>query len=157
MSLCCDLAPQVVPSPEGERLSGYLRIVAFGHLIMAILYFCGSKDYISMGLMDLIFAWFVYIAYKTYNYCFLTTYIWFLVINLISTFVYLGMLIQYPGKNIGDAEDGMRLYVYAIVVFSISMTFYSFALYVAYRSYKEFKALAMFPYVDGAAGECISF
>ncbi len=154
MMFCCDLSPQVMPSPEGERWSNFLKYVAIGHLVIAVLYFIGGGASIAMGLMDLIFAWFVFISYRTYNYCFLTIYIWFLVFNIISTFVYVGTFIQYHDQLI--KENG-GYYAYFLTIFSIAFAFYCTALYVAYRAYKEFKALSMFPFIDGAAGQCMTF
>jgi len=144
---CCDLSPQVIPSPEGTRWALYLKYVAIGHLLLGVCYFIGGGSLLAMGLMDLIFAWFVFISYRTMNYCFLTMYIWFLLFNLLTTFVYIGTFVQFPDK-IEKGDKGWMIYF--IILFCISFIFYCIAVYIAYRAYKEFKALAMYPYVEGA-------
>ena len=148
---CCDLSPQVIPSPEGERLSQWLKKIAIGHLVVALLYFIGAT-YLIMGLTDLIFAWFVFIAYRTFSYCYLTIYIWFLMFNIITNFITIGGFIQFS-SNFNSM--GWK-YPYMLGVFIISLGFYFFAMYISYKAYKEFKALAIAVFADGEGNqECM--
>ena len=49
---------------------------------MAILYFVGGSN--SLGFSELISAFIIYACYRSYNYCYLFIYIWFLISNIMQ-------------------------------------------------------------------------
>jgi hypothetical protein len=68
----------------------------------------------------------------------------------VQCFVDIGMAIQFSQKF--WEKLGNLLAVYFTVVSGLALIFLSSAIYVAYRGYKEFKALAL-----GATGDNIQF
>ncbi len=140
MMCCCDLNPRVVPSPEAERWSKYMKIVAVLHLVLGLMYFfCGDSG-IMTGITELISAWILFMAFRTLDYCTTSIYIWFIIIGLMGKLVIVGGIIQFADKFF-TKDKGLKIYY--VVVSSIAFILYCFALYVAYRAYKEFKALAL--------------
>ena len=136
--ICCDLTPLLVPSPEAEQLSNKLKYIALGHLMTVVLYLI-SMHYFEFGLMDLILAWLIFISFKTFNHCYLIAYVWFLLIAIINAIAQLGKLIQFE-KVCDDLEWACN---YMRIVLSIVLAFYFFSAYITYKSYREFKALAL--------------
>eukprot|EP00826_Nyctotherus_ovalis_P048181 TRINITY_DN5645_c0_g1_i2.p1 TRINITY_DN5645_c0_g1~~TRINITY_DN5645_c0_g1_i2.p1 ORF type:complete len:155 (-),score=35.56 TRINITY_DN5645_c0_g1_i2:24-488(-) len=135
---CCECEPQVIPSELGKQLSSQLRCIMFGHLLMSLLYFIGV--FVLTAFFELFFALMVYITYRTYNFCNLVLYKWILIFSIISSFANLGLSIQFHSYYY---NSNGRLHVYKLIIFSIALIFYCTALLIAYRSYKEFKALAI--------------
>ena len=148
---CCDFSPQVIPSAEAEHLSTYLKYICFAHILFGVLYIFTGGQYIGIGIMDLIFAWFVYLCYCTYSYTYIAFYIWILTLNMISLVSYFGTLVQYFTKYYNDLGG---MYFYIFMLFGSEISFYCIAIYVSYRSYKEFKALAIMPLEGNRAGQC---
>ena len=139
---CCDLSPVVNPSREAEKLSRYLKWIALGHVAIAILFFVGSP--VGFGLTSLILALFLYFASRTFHYCHVTIYIWFLAFDIIVAFVLVGNAIQHNELQKGNDIAKFLLYTSTFI-------FYCLGIYIAYRSYKEFKALYLFP---GGDNDC---
>ena len=126
---CCDFTPRVIPSEEATKWSRVLKYIALGHIVSCIFFFvCGI-----FGLTDLILAWIAFMGATTFESCTISFYIWFLVISLITTFAWLGTTIQF---------SVLRDPLY-ITLLSTVFVFYCFSLYVSYRAYKEFHALAI--------------
>ena len=136
---CCDLEPIVVPSPEAKRLNTLLKFIACGHILFAILYFVGGT-YFALGFAELVFAFVIYLTYSTYYYFYIAIYTWLLALCCIIPIINIGSFIQYSNKFFDELE---WKYIYMLIVFSMILIFYGFALYITYRSYKEFKALFM--------------
>ncbi len=144
--LCCDLSPRVVPSPEGERWCGLMKFVAAGHLLLAVLYFFGGATVIVAGIMQLIAAWILFIAFRTLDYCGTTIYICLVLIDILRCFVSVGLALQFQSEYFDRSKDKPTSYltrVYILVVTCLTFVFYLIGVFVAYRAYKEFKALAM--------------
>ena len=136
----CDLSPRVVPSPLANHLSSVLKYLAYGHLILGILYIIGGWDYVGMAILDFLLSWIAYASYRTLSYRYITFYIWLLAINTINLIVYFGTYIEYSSKYYNEMK---ATYIYLLCLISIAIIFYCFAIYTAYKSYKEFKALAI--------------
>ena len=134
---CCQCDPVVPPSREGTRLSSLLRIMTFGHLILALLYlFILETTFIFNQLFCALIA---YWSYRTYSYFRAAIYLWILIFSSITFFGIFGLYVQFNSYYLINSD----YYYYQVVLYAISLAFCCLAIYIGYMSYREFKALAI--------------
>lgn len=137
--MCLNLfvKPQPPPNQKCATLSKLLKIVLAIQIVIVVLKFASQNFSASFEVFNCLI---LYYAFATFTVCPIIYYVLLTMFNLIYAVVILGTEFQNKRTaNIFSSTD--KPYNFYLVVTILSLIFYLYAIIVAFKCYKEFKAL----------------
>lgn len=134
---CLNCEPTISFTPEAKRLIKILRSLNYSFMFFLLLKLVMGD--MNRLLNDIIVMLSVYLTYRTASYITAAITIFILLLQILSYFTILGLIIQNSYLDLIkiDSASGY-LFVFVIV---ISLFFYFAYLNFTFKAYKEFKAI----------------
>jgi len=132
--MLCPTEPIPPPTERAQTCVGRIKILMFTQLGLGLAkLFMGE---VSGGMMDLIACFILWSGYTQLNFCTMVIYIFFCGMTAVQILAMIGTILQNGGSLIPNRFELLVYLVYG------SLILYLIGIYIAFQSYKEFKAIS---------------